>query len=162
MVDDINIIRNLTEAEQQDMVEVGRPNLLTLFLKKLTEKRTEYHKKYQPYDSYSARIDFEDKIKAVSGDLISAVDKSKVNTRIDIKDLDKYGNPDRFELVDVKETVEDKLIDSMRQSFVTGKEFWYKGKQRGNSIVIFVPNNKLVDVEKWVDENFSDKKVKSK
>lgn len=147
-----NVIRAATEAEKQDFVEIGTPNALGLFLERLSQKEQKCLKKYIPFDSYSARIEFEDKIRRIMGDIdraVSPTERAKIEKKLNIsdKELDEYAKPDRFELVKVEEVKEDKLLDGIRQPTVVGKRFFFKGKLRGNGFAMFVPNKALTEVE---------------
>jgi len=153
-----DIIRPITESERQEVVEVGKANIMDLFLSNLATKQQEFQRKYKPFDSYSARIDFDDKIRKVIGDTNLAVDKNKVNKKLDIGNLNKYGDADRFEFISVEDVREDKLLDGIRNTVVTGKKYSYRGKERGNGITIFVPSSEVASVEAYVDKTYTKQK----
>ena len=56
-----NIFRPLTENEQNYASPITKNNLMNTFLKEVSKKVAEYQGLKKPYDSYGARMDFEDK-----------------------------------------------------------------------------------------------------
>lgn len=140
-----NIFRPLTKEEKVDVVELGTESILEKFLDAVARKRAECQKNYRPFDGYSARFDFEEQVRKAVIDGGSNLQKTKIN--IDLPDLDVYTNADRFVLIDIKPVVENKLLDGMKQAVVTGKEFNFRTKPRGNGISIFVPNSDVAEVE---------------
>lgn len=149
-----NIIRPMTSEEQQEIVEVGTPNILDLFLSRLAEKQQACQKEYKPFDAYSARIDFDEKVRKVIGEVSLAVDKSKINKKIDIGNLNKYASSDRFDFLGSDEVREDKLLDGIRNTVTTGKSFKFRSKERGNGITIFVPNSDVAKVDEYVKKTY--------
>lgn len=152
-----NIFRPLTEAEKTEIVEIGQSNVLELFLARLADKRVEYAKVYKPYDHYSARLEFEDTLRKRVGEIASVVGKDAKNTKIEFPDLEEYGINDRFSLVGTKDVFEDKLLDGIRNSVRTGKEFKYRGKARGNMVTVCVPLLDLAPVEERVNKEYNNK-----
>jgi hypothetical protein len=144
---DMNIFRPATDAEKMDYIEIGTPNVLDAFLTKMSEKMTECMKEYRPFDKYGARMDFEDQIAKFKLDLNNTVDRTKLVSKITIPSFDKYCDDDRFELVNIDNVKEDKLLDGMRTSTLTGKNFNFKSKARGNGVTIFVPLEDCATVE---------------
>jgi len=157
MAGETNISRPLSETEKQDIFEIGDATILDVFLDKLTQAEQKFYKAHKPFDRYSARMDFDEKIRNTIGELNTAIDPKKVNKKFNFGDLDKYGKPDRFILIRVDETKDDKLLDGMRQTVTVGKSFVYKAKQRGNTLTMFVPKEKVEEVEKWIDANIEKK-----
>lgn len=149
-----DIIRPITESEKQEVVEVGTPNIMDIFLSKVAEKQQEYQKKYKPFDSYGARIDFDEKVRRVIGETNLAVDKSKVSKKLDIGNLNKYADSDRFDFLGAENVSEDKLLDGIRNTVVTGKSFKFRSKERGNGITIFVPNSDVAAVDEYVKKTY--------
>ena len=151
-----NILRALTVDENKSINEAGSRDLLDAFLGKLAVKRQHYGKLYQPFDAYSARIDFEESVRKTMGEVSVTVDKAsnKQKRKLEMLDLELYATPDRFILIDVKATMEDKLLDGIRNNVMTGKSYRYKAKERGNTVTIFVPNDEVAVVEAWIVDNF--------
>lgn len=163
MVGELSIIRPATEDEKKDFIELGRKghrDILTVFLAKLADKRMEYQKKYVPFDTYCARIDFDESVRKTLEDASNTIGK-KTETKVDISDFDKYADPSRFELLETENVKEDKLLDGIRTTVVIGMNFVYKGKLRGNRVTVYVPNEDLVKVQAWVDENFRKRTAKT-
>jgi len=142
-----NIFRPLSKEEKIDTIEVGTVTILEKFLDLLSRKRAEYQKLYKPYDGYSARVDFEDKIRKSILDSGSNIISTSKKLNIEMPEWEQYGDENRFELIEVKDTTEPKLVDGLKQSYITGKEYNYRAKPRGNGICIFVPNEKVAEVE---------------
>ena len=151
-----NIFRPATEAERQNFTEItarGTRDILDEFLSKLSEVKTQYVKSFKPFDTYGARMDFEERVSKWALDMSTAIDKKTVK-KIEEMDLDKYGDADRFELIDEDEVIEQKVADSSKINVVTGRNFNFKSKVRGNGITIFVPGKQLIEVEKYFNETY--------
>jgi hypothetical protein len=158
MSEDLTIFRKSTSDEKQDFIEIkhgGTRDLLDAFLEELAKKQQEFQKKYLPFDMYSARIDFEESIRKTFGEATASLDEDK-KIRLPKLNLDKYGEASRFILLDIVPTYEDKLMDGIRNTVVTGIEFRYKAKQRGNGVTIFVPRLVVDRIKKQVKEMFGD------
>jgi hypothetical protein len=158
MVGETNIIRPLTSDERKDMIEVtaeGSRNILDEFMTKLANERTKYNKEYKPFDSYGARIDFEENIKRHVADLNAAVDKAATK-KLGAFDFQPYGEPDRFEFLESSEVIETKIAGNVasKVDIVTGKAFSYKSKPRSNGITIFVPVKDIEKVEAYVAKTY--------
>ena len=145
MASETNIFRTATETEKKDFIEVGTVTTLDMFLDKLSRKRAECQKLYMPFDGYSARIDFEEKVRKAYFD--GGTNLQKVVINIEMPDLEQYCKIDRFEFVGENDITEHKLLDNIKQSIVTGKEFNFRAKPRGNGITIFVPSADVAKVE---------------
>lgn len=145
-----SIFRQSTELEKQNFVELtskGNRDLLDEFMTALVKAKTKFLKEYKPYDNYGARMDFEEDVKAVALYNSNTVTKAGMKT-IKAIDFDLYGKPDRFELVEVKDVTEEKIAGNLntRIPIVTGKQFDFRSKERGNGISIFVPEKELTKV----------------
>lgn len=151
-----NVFRPLSGEEKQEITELGATDILNLFLKEKAKVMTKYHRKYRPFDDYSARIDFDMKLKNHYEELANQVNKEK--KELDFSDLDKYAEPSRFEFLGKSVIRQDKLLDGIRQPTVTGYRFFFRAKSRGNKLSIFVPvydskSDKVDKMQRWVDEN---------
>ena len=145
------IFRPATEAEKKDFIELGTVTLLERFLEALSKKGVECQRQYIPFDRYSARIDFEEQIRKAFVDGSNNLQKTQVN--IELPNLETYCDKSRFELISIEDVKEDKLLDGIRQSAITGKQFNFRAKPRGNGITIFVPKDDVMSVEtKWVKQ----------
>lgn len=153
-----SIFRKLTDAEKQGVITLeGRRNkdILNTFLADLAKTNAKYQKMYQPFDSYSARIDFDEGIKKKMTELSATLDKSKISPNIDFGDLDEYGNPDRFEFVKRTDVLITKLVAGIKNEVEIGKRFHFVAKQRGNKFSMFVPEEDVKKVEKWVSVTYN-------
>ena len=59
--------------------------------------------------------------------------------KVDIGDLDKYGDADRFELLEDQEDKQDKVIEGSRTQVIIGHTLSYRCKARGHGIAVFIP-----------------------
>jgi len=161
-----NIFRPLTPNEKaQGVQEITKKNLMNQFSKELAKMVSKYQAMYMPYDSYSARIDFEDRVRRKVEDFYAAIDKSTVDVSMDFGDLDSYANPANFELTDKQDIKEDKLLDGIRQKSKIAVRYTFKCKKRGNKLSIVVPwakpsedTKEVADAfekaDKWITDNF--------
>ena len=120
MAGETNISRPLTETEKQDIFEIGDTTILDTFLERLVATEQKFLKLHRPFDRFSARMDFDEKIRSTIGELNAAIDPKKVNKKFNFGDLDKYANANRFVLTRVDETKEDKLLDGIRNTVTIG------------------------------------------
>jgi len=149
------IFRPLNPAEKEGLTELrGRKTIdvLDKFLADLANKQQEYQKLYRPFDSYGARIDFEKMMNAKAEELQKAVDETKVDPTINFGSLDDYANPELFEFVKRTEEKTIRLVAGIKQEVHIGYRYHFKTKKRGNRISIFVPNEDVEKVEKWIEE----------
>ena len=160
MADGLSIFRPATQVERADYVDIskGYHGLMDKFLAALVKKATVYQKKFQPYDSYAARMDFEDDMQRYINQASNVIPGQALAALKDI-DLDKYGKADRFKLLSVETVKEDKLLDGIRNTVTTGYYYNFKGVERGNGISTFVPLSDVPELnavplmEKWLREN---------
>lgn len=144
---EITIFRSATEDEKKDFIEVGKKSPTDKFLGQVAAKQQEFLRKYLPYCSRCAYADYEQTIKQKFEANASMVNGAADNLPLKV-DLDKYGDISRFELVDVRDVREDKLLDGIRNTVVTGKEYLFKCKTRGCGHAVFVDNLHIADAEK--------------
>jgi len=136
-----SIFRQATTDEKKDFTELGSPNMIDNFLKILSLKEQEFHKKFKPFDAQCARIDFENEMKRASEEIQSGVKTSIIK----MKDfnLDDYGADERFEFIEATDVVQDTLVSGMRTSQKVGIYNNYKCKLRGHGFSVFVPVSEL-------------------
>ena len=159
-----NIQRQLNEQERNEMTEAGQVNILHLFLKDLADKKAVFQKEYRPFDSYSAKLDFEEKLRSSAEEAASLIfdkrTREKESHKIEAKykfntdNLDEYGDLKRFEFVKVTDVRVTRLVAGINNEVHIGKRYHFVGKRRGNRISIYVPNEDVEPMEKWVDENY--------
>lgn len=156
------VLRPLTAEEKKEITPLGSTSLLDLFLKELAKKVSEYQKNYKPFDSYGARIDFDNNIKIKLNEISAAVDKDTV-AKFDFGDLDKYGKSDLFKFLEKHEQEQTRLVAGIKQEVVIGNRYRFRCKTRGNTVSILIPNKKIESFEKWLDTTYlkKDKKVES-
>ena len=153
-----NIFRPLNSQERLEMSEVSarrQKSILNSFCSTLADISIKYKKSYRPYDSYGARQDFESKMKNKLDEIQKTLDPEKINTNIEFGDLDKYADPERFEYVKRTEVMSARLVMGMKQEIKIGYRFHFKGKERGNRISMFVPEEDLEKVQNWINKTYN-------
>jgi hypothetical protein len=125
---------------EKDYVDLGTKTPLDLFNKALSDKTQEYAKKCKPFDEPCARLDFRDKLEAAERESERIHGFIVPNLKIEIGDLDKYGDENRFELVEDQEAFKDKVMEGSRTQVIEGHTMSYKCKNRGHGISVFVSN----------------------
>ncbi len=137
-------------AEEKDYIEIGTVTATDLFDKKLAAKVLEYNKKFKPYDLPCARLEFRDKLDSAQKESERRhgfIKQEDIKININDADLEKYGNPDRFEFVEDQEAYQDKVIEGSRTQVVMGHTVSYKCKARGHGISIFIPNKEYEEMK---------------
>ena len=124
-----NIIRPLTDIEKSEMISLDSTEFLTIFLKELAKIQSKYQKEYLPYDSYNARLDFEDYSAAKAKNISNSLEIDESNYKLDF-DFEKYGKLDRFEFIEKRDAKTVKLKDGMMQEVNIGSRFRFKCKPR--------------------------------
>lgn len=125
---------------KEDYINVNSVTPIKAFSKMLAKVRLEFDKKHKPFDEQCARLDFHDKLETAEKE------SARVNGFVEIKnvditekDLEKYGDELRFELLEDQEDYVDRVIEGSRTQVVIGHTLSYKCKQRGHGISVFVP-----------------------
>ena len=149
--------------------ELGETDIIGLFLKDLTKVKITYDRKFRPFDSHSARLDFENNLRSQIDMVRTKANKTDEDSLVDFGDLHRYGNSDRFIFVKKDNIIEDKLLDGMRQPYKIGIRYHFKGKARGNRLSIQVPLlidddgiNHVENMEAWINKTFLKKEVDDK
>jgi len=143
--------RPLTADEKTDTIKVGSEDILSKFLKKLAEVQTEYQKKLRPFDSYSAKIDFETRIRNKINDLATTMDEN-ADRSVDFGKLEEYGNIERFEFTERSECRVTKVVAGTLNDVSIGYRYKFRCKPKGNRISIYVEHSKIEEFEKWLHE----------
>lgn len=147
-----SIFRPLTKEEKNEAIPVNSKSILDAFLGEMSKYVNEYSKRYKPYDSYSARMDFDTNVENMIKE--NSVNLNKKELKIDFGNLDKYGELSRFKYTHSKESKETRLVAGIKQEVIMGHRYFFKCIQRGNKISIYIPNDKITDFEKWLNDNF--------
>ena len=142
---DGTIERQSTEIEKQDFIVLGTKTVFSVFNEQLAFKELEWGKKFVPFDSVCARLEFRDKVEQAEKESQRIYGFVKQDLKIEIGDLDKYANKDRFELLEDQEDKEQILVNGLRTNIITGHTLSYKCKSRGHGIAVFIP---IADYEK--------------
>jgi len=157
-----NIFRRLSNTEKSGLTELGQRDLMNLFLKDLANKQQEYQKKKIPFDTYGARIDFEDRIKSKISEISAVMDPSKINTKIDFGDFSEYAKVDRFTYIGKIEVRNTRLVAGIKQEVISGMRYNFVCKERGNKLSISVTNEEVKDMTDYVNKTYLKKEVKDK
>ena len=133
------IERLQTPTEKADFVLLGTSTVYDKFNERLAKVTLEFNKQFKPFDSQCARLDFKDKLEAAEKESQRIYGFVNQNLKIDFGDLSKYGNEDRFELLEDQEDREEILVNGVRTHVVTGHTLSYRCKPRGHGIAVFIP-----------------------
>lgn len=125
---------------EKDYIEVGTTTPMVTFNKKISAKMLEYNKKHLPFDEPCARLEFRDKLENAEKESERRHGFIKLDEiKIEIGDLEEYGKPDRFELVEEQDAYIDKVLEGSRTQVIMGKTMSYVCKARGHRIAVFIP-----------------------
>jgi hypothetical protein len=147
----VEIERTQTDAEKKDFVLLGTRTIYDLFNEKLAEKGQEFLKKGLPFDEPCARLDFQDKVEKAEKESQRIYGFVQKDLKVDIGDLGKYGDANRFVLIEDQENYMDKVIEGSRTQVISGHTLSYKCKERGHGISVFLSTadyNKRNEVKK--------------
>ena len=124
-----------------DYTDIKAVTAIDLFNVKLAEVHQKYVKLNKPFDEPCARLDFKDKVEQAEKESERSHGFVKVeDIKVEIGDLEKYGDANRFEFIRVEDTYGDKLSEDGRKTQgMIGYTTDYRCKQRGHGISIFVP-----------------------
>jgi len=125
----------------KDFIDIGTITPLTIFSKKAAEVVQKFVKSHKPFDEQCARLDFKDKLEVAERESERRYGFVKAEEiKIDVGDLEKYGDADRFELLSEEDTYGDKLTDDGKKTQgLIGYTLNYRCKPRGHGISVFVP-----------------------
>jgi len=123
----------------EEYKELGKPTALSLFYRKLADVTQKFAKLHKPFDEPCCILDFRDKLEAAEKESERIYGFVKDDIKIELNDLDKYADENRFEFVEDQEDVQDKVIEGSRTQVVIGHTLSYKCKPRGHGISVFIP-----------------------
>ena len=140
---------------ESDFKQLGRTTVLDLFNRALSKKVLEYGKMHKPFDIPCARLAFRDKLANAEkeSERVHGYVREE-DLKIEIGDLDQYGDEDRFEFVEDQEDYQDKVIEGSRTQVILGHTLTYVCKARGHKISVFVP---IADYNKGKTESKKEK-----
>ena len=141
MVDELGMISRPVKEGEQDFVPIQTKTFLEVFLDRLHKKQQEYTKAYKPFDLPCARLDFEDKYNDTRRELerMSSIQENDARLNINLGDLEKYGNKERFELINTTEDMHQSVKDGVRYPVLMGYTENYKCKSRNHGISVSIP-----------------------
>lgn len=141
------ILRPLTTDEKRNTIEVGENTYRKEFRKRLSKKEQEYTKKHLPFCARCANFDFAEAVekyvreKNKRGVTISIRD-TEIAEQLS-KDLDQYGKPDRFTLLDEAEAWEPRIVGHTKTTELIGYHLNYIctvcGGEKHGKVSVFVP-----------------------
>ncbi len=125
----------------QDYTELGTLTPIKLFNQKIEKASKKFTKEHEPFDEPCARIDIRDELEMVEKESIRRHGFINVKEiKIDVGDLERYGNPELFELIEDNETYDDTLsADGRKIKGIIGHTIDYRCKKRGHGISVFIP-----------------------
>lgn len=126
--------------DNKDYIEVGTVTPMVQFSKLLAETKQEFVRAFKPYDEPCARLDFRDKLESAERECERKkgfIDLKEI--KLEYGDLKRYGNEDRFELVEDKAEPDFVITNGIRTSAITGHTLSYKCKSRGHGISVYIP-----------------------
>ena len=145
------IIRDATVDEKRNFIEISKKlTYEQIFQRELNKKEDFYTKQHKPYDRKGAYHDFQDRKEALLKSKERQYGSGATNyiQYEDLKlDLDAYAKAERFRLIDEAEVREEKLLDGIRNSVITGKWQNFQCINHGGRISVFVPVNSLATIE---------------
>lgn len=138
---------------EKDYIDINAITPITIFNRALAKKTQEFAKMRKPYDEPCARLEFRDRLETLEKESERRNGFVKVEEiKIEVGDLNKYGNADLFELLEDQEDVQDRVIEGSRTQVIIGHTLSYKCKKRGHGISVFVPiaeyNKKNIKADK--------------
>lgn len=157
----MDINRPQTEVEKREMTLVGAKTGTEIFLAKLAEVGQKFVKAHKPFDEQCAKFDFQDEIDRVERESVRIygfVRPEDIN-KMEFKDLEKYGNMDRFDLIRVDEETEMQVVTvggrNAQKNVTVGYTVMYKCKERGHGCSVYMT------VDEY-EKQFGEKKEKEK
>ena len=163
----MDIYREQTEGEKRlayggfkDVRRWRKEDAWQLVLKKISDSFQKYvHKKKMPYARKLAMETAEKRLE----DLDKQIKKNVSAGNLDIKfeldiDFDSFADEKLFTFVGEKEIIEDKLIDGIRQSVVTGIYRDYICEKSGEGISIVIKNHELAKLKDGIKDKVQEKK----
>ena len=125
---------------EKDYIDVGGTKPIMKFNLELSKVKKGFDKQHMPYDEPCARLDFLDECERLERESERKYGYIKVNEiKVFPKNLEKYGDVDRFELVEDKEETEFVIINGIRTAAIAGHTMSYKCKERGHGIAVYIP-----------------------
>ena len=129
------------KMSEQDFITIGTKTPMQEFLRRLSEVEQKFVNEHKPYDAACAKLEFRDKLEQAEKESERRNGYVKFDEiKIDIKDLEKYGNLDRFEVEAIDDDVETQKITTggtiERKNVVVGKTVRYRCKTRGHGISV--------------------------
>ena len=126
---------------ERDYIDLGTITPIKAFSRQLAEISSKFVREHKPFDGPCARLDFADKLEQAGKEAERRQGYMKFEElKIDKKDLEKYGDPDRFEIEAIDDDTEMQKITTggtiERINVVVGKTVRYRCKQRGHGISV--------------------------
>jgi len=122
-----------------DFKKVGKKSFFDVFNRQMADIAMKFSKLHKPFDEPCARLEFRDKLEAAERECERRFGFLKEDIKVEIGDLDKYGDADRFELEEDQEDLVDKVIEGSRTQVIIGHTLSYRCKKRGHGISVFIP-----------------------
>ena len=147
MAEQGGVLREPTEVERRNYVDIMKPAYDIEFIKLLRAKEKEYAKAMKPWCRRCARVDFDDAVTRLKLDIQRQRGMGvKVESVMDIGNFDKYGSEKRFELILESEAYDKVVIAGRRENVLVGYHVEYKCNIRGCNFSVYMPQE---DYKKW-------------
>ena len=136
------ILRAPTEQEKKDYVELGTLTPKEKFMIEISKVEFGFIKRHLPFDRNCAVIDFDDELERIQKEserVYGYVRKEDVQ-KLNFKNLERYGDANRFELIEDEEVFEQLIVNGTKSNIKTGHTMKYVCS-RGHNFAVFVPND---------------------
>ncbi len=154
---------NIHSNKDYQDIGVNREHTVSeIFRKKNTEMQAKYTREHKPYCFRCANLDFDDSIERQKQESIRShgfINWKEIS--IEIPDLDKYGNINRFQFLKKSPIRQEKIIDGVRVPIVSAywHEFTCKTRNCGHSVEVPLKDEAL-EQEKKIESEEVKKPVK--
>jgi hypothetical protein len=146
------IIRPQTTAEKRDFQDLNSVDYRQKFEDDLARFEQECLKKYIPFCSRCARLEYKDRIADIAKEQERTqgfINYADPRFKSIVIDFNQYTKSDRFELLETSEIIENTVIDGTKIQSQTGYYENFKCKVRNCGIAIQIPK-KVYEARKKV------------
>jgi len=122
-----------------DYIEIGKKTVIDEFNIALGEIVLKFNKAFKPFDMPCAKLEFRDKIEEAERESERIFGFVKVVEKMDFGDLNRFGDTNRFDLLEDKEETEFIIVNGIRTSAIAGHTLTYQCKARKHKIAVYIP-----------------------
>lgn len=138
------IERVQTESEKSDYSALGSVTPKEKFLIELADVEMVHIKKFMPFDSQCAKIEFNEQVERLERESEARygfISPKFIEDNIKMPALKEYGNLTRFDIVQEDDDVEMQNINGLRSSIKTGVTVLYRCKKRRHGCSVAMSND---------------------